>query len=106
MIPAAFLLDAGNVVVDAKHVRDHWLPRLDELDERELEAAAGMLDRSAYVAEQAARRIRSHLRGLCVIGRGAPMASGSDACDACIDEAEELAEAEHARGSDGTVSPA
>jgi hypothetical protein len=106
MIPAAFLLDAGDTAVNARHFRDHWLPRLEELGERELEAAADMLDRSAYVTEQAARRIRAHLRGLCVICRAAPQEAGSDACDACIAEAEELAEAEHARGSDGTVSPA
>lgn len=106
MIPAAFLIDAGDVVVAAKHLRDHWLPRLEELGERELEAAVETLDRAAYVTEQAARRIRSHVRGLCVLCRAAPQASGSDICDACIDEADELAALEHARGSDGTVAGA
>lgn len=100
MIGDAFLLDAADPTVAARHFRDHWLPRLDELDERAIASAERSLDRAAYITEQAARQLRSHLRGLCTLCRAAPMASGSDICDACIAEADELADEERARERD------
>jgi hypothetical protein len=58
----AFLLDAGEPAAAVKVLEDLWLPRLEDLDDRALEAAVATLDRAAYKAEQAARRIRAHRR--------------------------------------------
>jgi hypothetical protein len=58
----AFLLDAGEPAAAVKVLEELWLPRLEDLDDRALEAAVATLDRAAYKSEQAARRIRAHRR--------------------------------------------
>lgn len=101
------LLDAGDVSVAAKAFARAYLhpDREDDVDEDTARRAAALLERGAYHAERAAARLRALADGRCDLCHQRPKASGSDACDLCIDEAEELAAEEHRREAEAIAGP-
>lgn len=58
----AFLLDVAEPLVACRHLRDHWLPRLDVVDDVALASASRTLDRATYVVERARHAVDVELR--------------------------------------------
>lgn len=86
------LLAAGEALKPAREIRYLKPGAFDDVTGDELEAGIRNLRALSYSCQQGATALERELRVRCVLCRLHEQESGSDLCEGCLAEADELAE--------------